>query len=146
MNTSPDGHAIARIVVAKVTAGTENAHELAAAIERALSPVCQTTSSLIGNEGFKALIARALYLSTREHPLLSTLEIRADSQLTIKHTEVAVRSQGALAVTAAATALLGNIVTLLFNFIGEDLTMRLLQRTWSFEGGDPWNVPKETES
>lgn len=145
MNQLPSAEIAGRIVAA-ATQGAATPFEVASAMERVLPPLYRTTSDLLGQEGFWALLARARFLAGQQHPLLATLEIRVESSLTVEHVEAAVRREGADAVSAAVTTLVAQLLTLLVSFIGDDLTVRLIQRTWALPISGPIGGPQDGDN
>lgn len=76
--------------------------------------------TLTGSAGFNSLLSRALTLASRDTPALRTVLIKPDGSL-----------EGMAGETALAhTALVAQLLNLLFTFIGESLTMRLLHDIW----------------
>jgi hypothetical protein len=81
---------------------------------------------LVGSAGFRALFQRALTLAQRESPALGGVEVMADGSIT--------GLEGAAA--EASSVLLAHLIQLLMTFIGESLTLTLLQDIWpGIEGG-----------
>lgn len=100
-------------------------------------------AKLVGIAGFQALLARALALATVEVRWLEAVRVQADANL--DGFREAAQSQAAQAVAAGSTALLGQLLGLLVTFIGEALTLRLVQDIWpqAQPGDSHWNT-KET--
>jgi hypothetical protein len=81
-------------------------------------------TTLAGAAGFRSLLLRALTLAKREDPSLGTLRVNADGSLedvepNLDHHDA---EGGAL--------LVANLIELLFTFIGEALTLRLMHDVW----------------
>ena len=94
-------------------------------------------SRIVGVAGFQALLARALALATAEMAWLETVRVQDDATL-MGFTEAAQR-QPAKAVTAGSIALLSQLIGLLVIFIGDTLTLRLVQDIWPEWQGTDWN-------
>jgi hypothetical protein len=84
--------------------------------------------TLAGVAGFRSLLSRALMLARAEAPSLSAVQIAADGSLkgldelaSLADKEQA-RNEGAI--------LLAQLIGLLLTFIGEGLTLRLVQGEW----------------
>ncbi len=77
-------------------------------------------TSLAGTAGFVSLLGRALTLAKREAPALSAVQVRPDGSLEGLSREAA----------EANPILIAFLLSLLFTFIGEALTMRLLHDIW----------------
>jgi len=76
--------------------------------------------TLTGSAGFSSLLSRALILAQREAPALGTVQVKADGSM-----------QGFQGAAAAAThVLVTYLLSLLITFIGETLTMRLIDDIW----------------
>ena len=76
--------------------------------------------TLTGSAGFNSLLSRALILAQREAPALGAVEVKADGSM-----------QGFQGTAAeAAHVLVTYLLSLLITFIGETLTMRLIDDIW----------------
>ena len=85
-------------------------------------------SKLIGMAGFQALLARALTLAKSESRWLEAVHIQANSHL-IGFTETALKYPNQV-VTDGNVALVSQFIELLNTFIGEALTLRLVNDVW----------------
>jgi hypothetical protein len=92
--------------------------------ERSFIELGDRLVGLIGREGYQALVTRALRLASAEHPLLS--EVRLGShppgRLTGLHGLPRVRTDE---LRVAVNAMLAELVSLLEEFIGADLTVHI---------------------
>jgi hypothetical protein len=86
-------------------------------------------TALAGTAGFHSLLSRALTLAKRESPALGAIQIMAEGSL---QNGVVGPGPGNHA-PEAEKALVANLLGLLFTFIGEPLTMRLLNEIWPSE-------------
>jgi len=80
----------------------------------------RSLSRLVGPEGYRSLLARALMLAQRETPLLGAVKVKEDGSiggLTGKATE-------------ANVVLIGYLIDLMETFIGEAVTVWLLNDIW----------------
>ena len=92
--------------------------------------------TLTGTAGFSSLLARALTLAKREAPELSAVQVKPDGSLEGLEGEAA----------QAHAVLVGYLLGLLITFIGETLTMRLLQDVWpDLPGPDLNSLGKESK-
>jgi len=82
-----------------------------------------------GVDGFRSLLSRALTLAKAEAPSLNTMHVCADGSLE-GFDEIA-ESQEAGAAGQAGTILVTQLLELLVTFIGEPLTLRMVQDTWA---------------
>jgi len=92
-------------------------------------------STLAGAAGYRSLISRALTLAMKEAPSLEKVQVKADGSLEWAGT---VDLQQAIDETAIGGAVLvAQLLGLLFTFIGQALTLRLVRDLWPdapFEG------------
>jgi hypothetical protein len=85
-------------------------------------------ATLMGNGGFRALLSRSLALASAEVPWLRALHVKSDGALegleeTHAQLSLDVMSEG-------RAALLAQLLGLLVAFIGENLTLRLVNEVW----------------
>ena len=81
-------------------------------------------SALAGASGFHALLARALTVAKRETHKLGAVQIKPDGSL--DGLDELPNDDG----NEASVMLIAQLLGLLANFIGEPLTLRLVQDTW----------------
>ena len=96
---------------------------------------------LLGNSGFSALTARALSLASADVDWLVAVRVRADGSL-----EMPAQGTGAVTFEQLAEggcAVVIQLLALLVEFIGEDLTVRLVETAWpELSGGHSGNGVK----
>ncbi len=112
-----------RLISQEMAAGGASANACVAAArvsERLRRPIC----TIAGTIGFRSLLLRAVSLAKAEHPVLGPVQVAADGALTGLDM-LADRS-----TDSAVRALIVQFLELLTNFIGEALTLRLLQDSW----------------
>jgi hypothetical protein len=84
-------------------------------------------TTLTGTAGFRSLLMRALTLARREAPMLDEVHVKEDGSLEGLNGEE----------TEAGAVLISHLVGLLETFIGEPLTLRLLNDIWpNLSGAD----------
>lgn len=112
------------------------AHESAAADSSAVSAgfrVCErlrpVLSTLTGTLGYRSLLMRALTLARRKSVLLRSVEVNADGSLENLNSDAGENSE----------LLIMHLISLLATFIGEPLTVRLLQDVWPDLAGSTSN-------
>jgi hypothetical protein len=81
-------------------------------------------TTLAGAAGFHSLLSRALTLAKREAPGLGTLRVKADGSLED------VEPNGNKHDGEGGVLLVAHLIGLLFSFIGETLTLRLMHDVW----------------
>jgi hypothetical protein len=93
--------------------------------------------ALAGVAGFRSLASRALTMAKSEAPSLSSIQIAADGSLEGlgDHESQSNKHQA----DEGGVILLAQLLSLLITFIGETLTLRLVQDTWPDAGLDNWN-------
>ncbi len=91
--------------------------------------------TLAGVAGFRSLLSRALTLARAEAPCLSAVEVAADGSVSLG--ELALQTNKEQASDGGAI-LIAQLIGLLLTFIGEGLTLRMVQDVWPeavFDGG-----------
>lgn len=89
--------------------------------EKLREPLC----SLAGVAGYRALLSRALMLARAEAPWLSAMQVTADGSL-LGPSEIE-RQIDATTAREGGIILLAHLLGLFLNFIGADLTVRLVR-------------------
>jgi hypothetical protein len=99
-------------------------------------------AALVGNHGFRVLLSRALVLARPEVPWLRAAHVKADGSLAgPAEFEAQVDPE---TIVAGRIAVLAQLLELLRDFIGENLTTQLIREVWpalfpnvlSFADGD----------
>jgi hypothetical protein len=122
---SAESRQIARHVLERETAGAIEESAVGAAMQRAYGQVSESLTRSVGEEGYTALLARALSRSQPEHPLLKHL-CQVDGRRIHLDVRAVVGGHGAQAVGEALEALLAAIVDILGGLIGADMVRNLL--------------------
>jgi len=127
-------HLAQRLLTYEAVAG-ENSKPAESAAFRVCAKLRQPLITLAGVAGFRSLLSRALTLARAEAPSLSAVQVTADGSLKgLDEREPQIdkeqpRDGGAI--------LIGQLIGLLLTFIGEGLTLRLVQDVWpeaAFDG------------
>jgi hypothetical protein len=100
--------------------------------ERAVFSVCEKLrlplSTLVGNDGFRSLLSRALTLAKAQVPSLGAVQVNVDGSLTGWDS---VESQQHLnEAGVCAEILLAQLFELLITFIGKTLTLGIVMDIW----------------
>jgi hypothetical protein len=90
-------------------------------------------TALAGTAGFRSLLSRALTLAKRESPALGAIQVKADGSLDSSSENGVVGPSPDKHDPDAEKALVANLLGLLFTFIGEPLTLRLIHDVWPSE-------------
>jgi hypothetical protein len=119
-----------------------------AALAEALEEFCRhlhgRLDPLIGAGGFRALLARALYLAKKEFPWLDAVEVEEHPACDLKGLREALEGRGAAPVGEAFALVLANVIWLLVTFIGEDIALGLVREVWpGIETGAAVSASKE---
>jgi hypothetical protein len=121
---SAESRQIAHHLLERETAGVSDESAVGAAMQRAYGQVSERLTRSVGEEGYSALLARALSRSQPEHPLLKHL--RVDGHRIHLDVTAVVKGHGAQAVGEALETLLAAIVDILGGLIGADMVRNLL--------------------
>jgi hypothetical protein len=115
-----------RLLVASRKAGDPREHE----VELVCETLRVSLTRFAGADGFTSLLRRALALASAEGPLLDGVKIGPDGRL------VGLEQIPASKASDAAVALTAHVLLLLNTFIGEPLTLKLVQEAWPDESLD----------
>lgn len=99
---------------------------------RAAFRVCDklraSLSGLVGTRGFRTLMSRTLSLATSEFPWLGKVELDANGSPVMP--DALEKETGPHEAAQGGAALVTHLLELLATFIGEALTLRLVQQIW----------------
>ncbi len=134
MSIPESQHLAQRLLTYEAVAG-ENSEPAESAAFRVCAKLRRPLITLAGVAGFRSLLSRALTLARAEAPSLSAVQVAADGSLRgLDELEPQIdkekaRDDGAI--------LIAQLLGLLLTFIGEGLTLRLVQDVWpeaAFDG------------
>jgi len=108
--------------------------------EKLRQPLC----SLAGVAGFRSLLSRALALARAEAPSLSAVQVGADGSLKGLD-ELGLQNDKDLS-KAGGAILIAQLLGLLLTFIGEGITLRLVQDVWPESALDDRDSGKEKKA
>jgi hypothetical protein len=126
-------HLAQRLLNYEAVAG-ENSEPTESAAFRVCAKLRRPLITLAGVAGFRSLLSRALTLARAEAPSLSAVQVAADGSLKGLD-ELASQTDKKQARDGAI--LIAQLIGLLLTFIGEGLTLRLVQDVWpeaAFDG------------
>jgi len=115
----------------------ENSEPAESAAFRVCAKLRLPLITLAGVAGFRSLLSRALTLARTEAPSLSAVQVAADGSLKGLDELVSQAEKGQARDEGAI--LIAQLIGLLLIFIGEGLTLRLVQDVWpeaAFDGRD----------
>jgi len=101
-------------------------------------------SALAGVAGFRSLLSRALALARAEAPSLSAVEVGADGSLKGLD-ELGPQKDKDMSGEGGAL-LIAQLLGLLLTFIGEGITLRLVQNVWPESAFDDRDSGKEKKA
>ena len=133
MSLPESRHLAQRLLAYEAVAG-ENSEPAESAAFRVFAKLRLALITLAGLAGFRSLLSRALTLARADAPDLSAVEVAADGSLKGLD-ELA--SQAQEETQEGGVVLLTQLIGLLLTFIGEGLTLRLVQDVWpeaTFDG------------
>ena len=84
--------------------------------------------TLMGASGFRALLSRACALASVEAPWLSQVQVKPDGSL--EWPDELADQVDRQKMTEGGVVLIALLLSLLLAFIGENLTLRILQQVW----------------
>ena len=126
--TSPELRRLAERLLGYEADAGEAGAEVAAAAFRVGKKFRNALAPILGSSGFRTLLMRALTLARSEAPELMAVHVRADGSL-----EGSIKpglQSGAGQVAEGEVILIGRLVGLLVDFIGEELVMSLMFEAW----------------
>jgi len=112
--------------------GDSPARAAAAACDR----LYRELSRWVGRDGCHALFTRALAQARTDHPALAKIQLRARAEPYIDGVPETIIAQGDPATAEALDAMLVSLVELLGRLIGDDMAMKLIERSLTSEGRD----------
>jgi hypothetical protein len=121
----------ARIIIDHATEAHDEPAAIAQAIEADFARFAQHASSMLGELGFRALMKRAVHLTRVSLQNEGALSLALPTRVPGESWMPLVENRGKPVAVRCASALLAHVFELLCSFIGEDLTVRLIRRTWT---------------
>ena len=127
MSIQESRHLAQRLLAYEAVAG-ESSEPAESAAFRVCAKLRRPLITLAGVDGFRSLLSRALTLAKAEAPSLSAVQVAADGsvkgldELALQTEKEQARDGGVI--------LIAQLIGLLRTFIGEGLTLRLVQDVW----------------
>jgi len=131
----PESRHLAQRLLAYENAAGENSEPTESAAFRVCAKLRRPLITLAGVAGFRSLLSRALMLARAEAPSLSAVQVAADGSL--KGLDELASQTGKKQARDGGAILIAQLIGLLLIFIGEGLTLRLVQDVWpeaAFDG------------
>jgi len=127
-------HLAQRLLTYEAVAG-ENSEPAESAAFRVCAKLRRPLITLAGVAGFRSLLSRALTLARAEAPSLSVVQVAADG--TLKGLDELEPQIGKEQARDEGAILIAQLLGLLLTFVGEGLTLRMVQDVWpeaAFDG------------
>jgi hypothetical protein len=144
MVSLPESRHLAQRLLAYEAVAGENSEPTQSAAFRVCAKLRRPLITLAGVAGFRSLLSRALTLARAEAPSLSVVQVAADGslegldELASQTDKEQARDEGAI--------LIAQLLGLLLTFIGDDLTLRLVQDEWPAAAVDDGVSEKERKA
>jgi hypothetical protein len=117
---------LARRLMSQETAAATEPQVVAAAMQRVCTRVSTNLRRSVGDDGYNALLVRAVASIEGEHPVVAGIRRTDGSAIHLEGILAAVDASGAPAVGAALEALLAALIDILASLIGADMVPNLL--------------------
>ena len=134
MSIPESRHLAQRLLTYEAVAG-EHSKPAESAAFRVCAKLRRPLITLAGVAGFRSLLSRALTLARAEAPSLSAVQVAADGS--IKGLEELASQPDKEQARDGGAILIAQLIGLLLTFIGEGITLRLVQDVWpeaTFDG------------
>ena len=125
----PFAREIARRLIGSGRPEREDGETAARAAAAACNNLYRALSRWVGSDGCHALFARALADARIEYPALTQVQLRARSEPYIDSVTETTIAHGDAATAEALESLLVRLVELLGRLIGNDMAMKLIERS-----------------
>ena len=135
---------LARRLLAYEAAAGGNSEPTESAASRVCEKLRQPLCSLAGVAEFRSLLSRALALARAEVPSLSAVQVGTDGSL--KGLDQLEPRKGKDLSKAGGVILVAQLLGLLLIFIGEGITLRLVQHVWPEFAFDDRDSGKEKKA
>ena len=123
---SKDALSLARQLLGRETAGTLEPAETGAALQRTLARVSENLRRSLGDDGYSALLARAIAQTQAEYPALGDIHGDGVAGFSMDAMAANAGSDDIHVISAAFESLLASIVEVLSGLIGADMVLNLL--------------------
>ena len=131
----PEPRQLAQRILTYEAVTGENSEPAEPAAFRVCAKLRRPLITLAGVAGFRSLLSRALTLARAEAPSLSAVQVAADGS--VKGLDELAAQTGKEQASDGGAILIAQLLGLLLTFIGEGLTLRLVQDVWpeaAFDG------------
>ncbi len=125
----PAAQEIARRLINSHRSQRAEGHTAARAAAAACDQLYRELSRWVGPDGCHALFTRALAQARTEYPALGQIQLHAGSEPYIDGVAEAIMAHGDPATAEAFESMLVSLVELLGRLIGDDMAMKLIERS-----------------
>jgi hypothetical protein len=142
----PESRHLAQRLLAYEAVAGENSEPAESAAFRVCAKLRRPLLAFAGVDGFRSLLSRALTLARTEAPSLSAVQVAADGSL--RGLDKLASQTDKEQARDGGARLIAQLIELLLTFIGEGLTLRLVQDVWpeaAFGGRLPRKERKKLE-
>jgi hypothetical protein len=143
VSLSESRHLAQRLLTYEAVAG-ENSEPAESGAFRVCAKLRRPLITFAGVAGFRSLLSRALTLARAEAPGLSAVQVAADGSL--KGLDEFASQTDKKQARDGGAILVAQLIGLLLTFIGEGLTLRLVQDVWPEAGFDRRVSEKERKA
>ena len=143
MSLSESRHLAQRLLTYEAVAGT-NSEATESAAFRVFAKLRRPLITIAGVAGFRSLVSRALTLARTEAPSLSAVQVAADGSL--KGLDELAPQDDKEPARDGGPILIAQLLGLLLTFIGEGLTLRVVQDVWPEAAFDGHVLEKERKA
>ena len=120
---------VARRLVSTQGSGEGTGDGAARAAAEACGKLYKDLSRWVGPEGCHALFTRAMTQGRAGHPALATIQLKARSDPYVEGVAETIMAHGHAAAAKALEAMLTFVIELLARLIGDEMAMKLIQRS-----------------
>jgi hypothetical protein len=103
-------------------------------------------SRWVGPDGCHALFSRALAQTRAKHPALEQIQLHARKDPYVEGVAEAIIAHGEPATADSLEAMIANVVQVLGRLIGDDMAMKLIERSLTADGGSAPSSDKRQEA
>jgi hypothetical protein len=145
LRDQPAAQQLARRLINSHRSESAEGHSVARAAAAACDQLYRELSRWVGADGCHALFTRALAQARTEYPALGLIQLRARSEPYIDGVAEAIMAHGDPATAEALESMLISLVELLGRLIGDDMAMKLIERSLavSESGGEASDGKRE---
>ena len=143
--STPSMRALAGRLIAVDAGGAKSSRNQRATAFPVAEKLRPHLATLMGNDGYRALLMRARALASEEVAWLRSMRVAADGSLERLDTAAA-PLMGATEMLEGRVVLVAQLLGLLVDFIGESLTLRLVREVWPKLAPENLNASKDHEN